>query len=102
MSVLVVTKENFNKTLETDKKILLDFYADWCAPCKMMAPVIESIAEENGEYIVGKVNVDNEGEIAQLFGISSIPYLVVIQDKKLVDSTVGVTSKEEVLQMLKK
>ncbi len=102
MSVLVVTKENLNKTLETDKKILLDFYADWCAPCKMMAPVIESIAEENGEYIVGKVNVDNEGEIAQLFGISSIPYLVVIQDKKLVDSTVGVTSKEEVLQMLKK
>ena len=102
MSVLVVTKENFNKTLETDKKILLDFYADWCAPCKMMAPVIESIAEENGEYIVGKVNVDNEGEIAQLFNVSSIPYLAVIQDKKLINETVGVTSKEEVLQMLKK
>lgn len=102
MSVLIVTKENFNNTLETDKTILLDFYADWCAPCKMMSPVVESIADENEEFVVGKVNVDNEGEIAQLFGISSIPYFAVIKDKKLVDSSVGVTSKEELLKMLKK
>ena len=102
MSVLVVTKENFNKTLETDKKILIDFYADWCVPCKMMSPVIESIADEYDEYIVGKVNVDEEGEIAQIFNISSIPYFAIIEDKKLINETVGVTSKEEILEMLKK
>ena len=102
MAVIVIGKHNFNDVVETDKKILIDFYADWCGPCKMMAPVVEEISNEFPDIIVGKVNVDEEGELAELFNISSIPLLCLVKYKKLVDQSLGVTSKEELIKMITK
>ena len=81
MAVLTITAQNFEQeVLQSDKPVLIDFYADWCGPCKMMAPVIEEIAGEVNDVKVGKLNIDNEMEIAQKYGVMSIPTLIVFQD----------------------
>ena len=81
--------------------VVVDFYADWCGPCKMMSPIIDSIAEENLENVqVGKVNCDENGELAQKFGIMSIPTILIFKNGNLVKSFVGVTSKEEIIKEL--
>ena len=83
MSALNVTMNNFEQIKNSDKPVLLDFYADWCGPCRMVSPLVEQIAEENPLYLVGKINVDSEPEIAQAFGIVSIPTLVVLKNGKI-------------------
>lgn len=101
MAVIELTSENFNsEVLECDKTVLIDFWASWCAPCRMLSPVVDEIAEENTQIKVCKVNVDKEGELAAAFRVSSIPMLVLIKDKKVVETSVGVVPKQKILQMI--
>jgi thioredoxin 1 len=102
MSVLKITKDNFEKeVMQSDKPILLDFWASWCGPCKMVGPVVEQVAKETVDVArVGKINVDEEQELAQAFKVMSIPTLVVMKEGKVVKSTVGVQSKQTLLSML--
>lgn len=100
MSVIVVTNENFEAVKNSDKPVLLDFYADWCGPCRMVAPLVEQIANECPQYVVGKVNVDNCPEIAQQFGVMSIPTLVVLKGGVEAKRTVGFKPKAQLLAML--
>lgn len=102
MSVMVVTKDNFQKeVLESDIPVLLDFWAPWCGPCRMIAPVVEGISEELGEKaVVGKVNVDEQPELASRFGVMSIPTLAVFKNGRLAGSMVGVRSKQDILKLL--
>ena len=101
MAVIELTSENFNsEVLECDKTVLIDFWASWCAPCRMLSPVVDEIAEENTQIKVCKVNVDKEGELAAAFRVSTIPMLVVIKDKKVVETSVGVVPKQKILQMI--
>ena len=101
MSVVKITKDNFDLVKNSDKKVLIDFYADWCGPCRMVSPIVDQIAEESDEYLVAKVNVDEEGELAAEFGVSSIPMLVVMQNGAIVAQSVGARPKEQILAMLK-
>ena len=102
MSVIDITSENFEElVLKNEKTVLLDFSAVWCGPCQMIAPVIHEIAEENGDIVVGKIDVDNETPLAIKFGVSSIPTLVVMKNGQAIDKAVGLRSKEQILEMLK-
>ena len=103
MSVIVLSEQNFDEEVKkSDKKVLVDFYADWCGPCKMMAPAIEKIAEEVSEYAkVGKVNVDDSREIAEEFGIMSIPTLLIFENGEVIHKHVGVTDKDTLMSELK-
>ncbi len=101
MKVLKVNKNNFNEVNNSEKTVLLDFYADWCGPCRMVAPVVDEIAEERDDVLVGKVNVDEEQELASQFGVFSIPTLVVLKQGKVVAQTTGARPKEKILEMLK-
>lgn len=101
MSVLSVNKNNFNSVKTSNKPVLLDFYADWCGPCRMVSPLVDEIAEENPQYLVGKINVDQEPELAQAFGVTSIPMLVVMKNGKIVQKSVGARPKSQILAMLK-
>ena len=101
MSVLTVTQENFeNEILKSDIPVLLDFWATWCGPCRMVSPTVDEIAEENPQYKVGKVNVDEQSSLASAFRIESIPTLVVIKGGKITNLAVGVKTKQEILSML--
>ena len=100
MSVVKVSKSNFGEVKNSDKIVLLDFYADWCGPCMMVSPVVDEIAKENPQYLVGKINVDNEPELTMEFGVVSIPLLVVMKDGKIVNQAVGARSKDQILAML--
>ncbi len=101
MSVITVTKENFEQeVLRSPVPVLLDFWASWCGPCRMVSPVIDEIAEERTDIKVGKINVDEQGELAQAFGIMSIPTLVVVKDGKVARQTVGVRPKADIIDML--
>lgn len=101
MSVLHITKENYEaEVLKSDVPVLLDFYADWCGPCRMVAPILAEIAEENHNIKVGKINVDNDLELAQQFGVVSIPLLVVMKDGKIVSKSLGAQPKEEILALI--
>ena len=102
MAELKITIANFeNEVLHSDKPVLLDFYADWCGPCKMLAPVLHEIAEENaGALKVGKVNVDEQMELAMRFQVSSIPMLVVFKDGKTVAKSLGYRPKSEITAMV--
>ncbi len=101
MSIITVTKDNFDEVVANNETLLLDFYADWCGPCRMMAPVLHEIAEENPEITVGKINVDNDGALATKFGVVSIPMFVVIKNGKQVNSAVGSMPKDSLLNLLK-
>ena len=103
MNEIVITKENFDDEVRIYKglPILLDFWAGWCGPCMMLAPVVEEIADEyDGKVRVGKVNVDEQPELAAAFRVESIPLLVVVKDGAIVKQSVGYRSKEDVLEML--
>ena len=96
----IVSKDEFTATTKEGVS-LVDFWAPWCGPCRMLSPTISEIAEENqGKAKVGKVNVDEQGELAAMFGVSSIPMLVVIKDGKITNSTVGVRPKQQIVDML--
>lgn len=101
MALIHITKDNFNKeVMETDKTVLLDFWATWCGPCQMIAPVLDEIAEECPDITVGKIDVDKEQELAMSFGITSIPTLIVIKNGKAVDKAVGMRAKNQILEMI--
>ena len=102
MEVLKISADNFKKeVLEESKKVLIDFYADWCGPCKMLAPVIEAVAKENINTKVVKINVDEAQEIAMEYNIMSIPTLVVIKEGKEINRKVGFADKSEITSMIK-
>ena len=101
MALLKINNENFeSEVLNSNKTVLLDFFADWCGPCQMLAPVLAEIAEEREDIVVGKINVDEEMQLALKFGVESIPMLVVIKDGKLVNKSVGFRPKEQILELL--
>lgn len=101
MAVINLTKDNFNEVVvNSDKPVLIDFWAGWCGPCRMMSPVVDEIAEERSDIKVCKVNVDEERELAGLFQIASIPTLAVIKDGKVVNGSVGVRPKKDILNMI--
>ncbi len=101
MSVIEVTSENFNELVKNcDKTVLLDFWASWCGPCQMISPIVEEVAKERDDITVGKINVDEQMELAQEFGILSIPTLVVIKDSKITNKSVGLISKSEILSLI--
>ena len=102
VEVLKITSENFEKeVLQSDKPVLIDFYADWCGPCKMLSPVVDEVAKENENIKVVKINVDEAQDIAIKYQVMSIPTLVVIKDGKEVNRSVGVISKSEIISMVK-
>ena len=102
MAELKITRENFeNEVMKSNIPVLIDFWAPWCGPCRMMGPIIEQLAEEyEGKAKVGKVNVDEEGELSQAFGVMSIPTIVLVKDGKIVKQAVGARPKAEVESML--
>ncbi len=103
MSVLKIGEENFEKeVLKSEGKVLLDFYADWCMPCKMMSPIIDEIAEElQGKVKVGKINVDNNQELAMKYDVMSIPTIMIFENGTLLKTFIGVTDKDDLLEQLK-
>ena len=101
MSAININKNNFqNEVLNSEKKVLLDFWAPWCGPCRMVVPIVEEIASERPDIKVGKINVDEEVELASRFGIMSIPTLVVMENGKIVNQAMGARPKEAILGML--
>lgn len=99
MAIIHVNHENFNEIKKSEKTVLLDFYADWCGPCRMVAPILEEIANEHPEYVIGKINVDDEPELAVQFGVVSIPLLVVLKDGEVVNQALGARGKEQILAL---
>ena len=101
MAVVQITKDNFKElVLESSKPVVLDFWAVWCGPCKMIAPIVEAIAEEREDILVGKIDVDNDPELASAFGIASIPTVVLVKDGKVAATSVGYRPKADLLKML--
>ncbi len=100
MKVLNVTKENFEEIRASDKPVLLDFYADWCGPCRMVSPLVDQIAEEREDILVGKINVDEQQELAVKFGVVSIPTLAVMKNGEVVSQSAGARPKAQILAML--
>ena len=101
MSVVHITKANFEElVIRNPKSVLLDFWATWCGPCRMVAPIIEEIAAERNDILVGKINVDEEMELAVQFGIISIPTLVVMKNGEIANKAVGYMPKEKILELL--
>lgn len=101
MSAIHINQTNFqNEVMDSDKPVLLDFWAPWCGPCRMVVPIVEEIADERSDIKVGKVNVDEQPELARQFGVMSIPTLVVMRDGKVVRQAVGAQPKRQILDML--
>ncbi|MEL7623739.1 MAG: thioredoxin [Clostridiales bacterium] len=101
MSVMTITNDNFQKeVVESAKPVLLDFWAGWCGPCRMVSPIIDEIAEEKPDIKVGKINVDEQRELAAAFNVMSIPTLVVIKEGKVVNQAMGARPKQQIVAML--
>ena len=102
MNEIIITNENFDKeVLQSDIPVIIDFWATWCGPCKMLSPIMEEIAKEaNGEYKVGKINIDEQPELANAFQIASIPTIVVMENGKVKNSAVGYMPKQDILDLL--
>ena len=100
MSVLHVTKENFDEVVSTEKTVLLDFFATWCGPCRMVGPILEEIAAEHPQYVIAKIDVDEEPELASQFGVMSIPTMVVMKNREVVSQSAGARPKAQILAML--
>lgn len=101
MSILTVTNSNFpSEVINSEKPVLLDFWASWCAPCRMLSPIVDEVAAERSDIKVGKINVDEEPELAGRFGVMSIPTLVVMKNGKIVNQAVGARPKAQILAML--
>ena len=97
-----LTNGNFEaEVLKSDKPVLVDFYADWCVPCQMVGPILEELAKEREDIKIGKINVDEEGELALKYKVSSIPYLAYFKNGEIVNQMVGFQGKEKILDMLK-
>ena len=100
--VVKITNENFeNIVMNNEKPVLIDFYATWCGPCQMVSPIVDEIAEENPQFVVGKIDVDEESELAMRFGIVSIPTLVCVKNGKISAKLVGFAEKDKILNMFK-
>lgn len=99
MSAKVINKNNFNEVINSDKKVLLDFFASWCGPCRMVSPIVDKIADEHPEFLVGKINVDEEEELALQFGVSSIPALFVLENGKVVKQSLGALPEQDILKL---
>jgi len=101
MATIKFTKDNFDtEALQSKVPVLIDFYADWCGPCRMVSPIVDQIANEGGAFKVGKIDVDRSPELAAKFGVISIPTLVVLKDGKVAQQAVGARSKDQILKML--
>ena len=101
MSVLKLTNKNFEaEAVKSDKPVFIDFYADWCGPCKMVSPIVDEIAEERDDVKVCKVNVDDAPDVAAMFGVQSIPTLVVMKDGKVAAATMGAMPKAQLVQFI--
>lgn len=100
MSVLSINKDNFELVKNSEKPVLLDFFAEWCGPCRMVSPIVDEIAAERDDVMVGKINVDDEPELAAAFGVSSIPMLAVVKNGVVVNQSVGARPKPQILAML--
>ena len=102
MAVIELKQDNFEQeVIKSDKPVLIDFWASWCGPCKMMSPIVDSIANERPDLKVGKVNIDEQNQLAEQFKIMSIPTLLYVKDGQVVDKFVGTQPKETILQKLK-
>ena len=101
MKVLELNNENFKQTISSELPVLVDFWAVWCGPCRMLSPVVDEIAEKGGNFVIAKVNVDENPDIARQYAISAIPTLLVFKNGELKNKSVGVISKEEILNLLK-
>lgn len=100
MSVININRDNFESLKNESKTVLIDFYADWCGPCRMVSPIVDEIASERSDIVVGKVNVDEEPSLAQAFGVDAIPTLVVLKNGETANRAVGARDKEDILGLL--
>ena len=100
MKALKLSKNNFDSAIQSEKPVLLDFYADWCGPCRLVLPIVEEIAGERDDIVVAKVNVDDEPELAERFGVFSIPALFVLKNGEVVNKATGARPKEQILALL--
>ena len=100
MKPIIINGSNFEEIKQSDKPILIDFYESWCGPCKMLSPIIDEIAEERKDIVVGKVNVDDEPDLAEKFGVFSIPTLVILKDGEIVHQSAGARPKAQILRLL--
>ena len=101
MSALAINKDNFNSVKKQDKTVLLDFYADWCGPCRAVSPIVDEIAKERDDIVVGKINVEKEPDLAKDFSILSIPTLIVLKNGRVVNKASGARPKAQILDLLK-
>ncbi len=101
MAVIEITNENYEaEVVKSDKPVLLDFWAPWCGPCRMLSPIVDEIAEERGDIKVGKINVDEQEALAAQFGVMSIPMLVVMENGEITNTSVGYKPKKDVLKLI--
>ena len=100
MKALKLNKDNFDSAIKSEKPVLIDFYADWCGPCRMVLPIVEEIADERDDIVVAKINVDDEPELAEKFGVFSIPTLVILKDGNVVHQSAGARPKAQILALL--